>query len=579
MHAMSMPRPVRITRRAAAFAVGALLCAGALPLPGHPGGQATGALVEVVVQGVDVASATRAVTSLGGLVRQPLPIVDGVSASVPESALDDLQADPRVRTVGADDPIAFDGTADGGTSHRIQNIVRSKDLWAEGVDGSGTTVALLDTGVYAAHPDLAGRVVHCEDLSHEAGTEAHCADTFGHGTFMAGLIAGDGTASNGKHSGAAPGTRIVSVKAAGFDGATDVSTVLAGIQWIVAHKDVYGIRVMNLSLGTDSSQDYRLSPLNYAVERAWASGIVVVVSAGNSGPDARTVMKPGDDPYVVTVGASNDEGSMSIGDDRVPVFSSRGPTRANGLAKPDVVSPGVHTVSLRSPGSAIDQRYGATATVGDLYFKGTGTSMATATVTGVVAQLLQDEPALTPDQVKHRLTSTARDIADRDTLSTGAGLVDAYAAAASTSAASANQGLAHSTGLGPLEGDRGSAGVEVVTPIGQLFLQGEFVAQTDPSQVSLTNPAGLVPWAGATWKAEGWDAESWAGATWKSGDWAGATWKGATWKATVWDGATWKGATWKNADWDGATWKGADWDGATWKATSWQTRMYAAAWN
>ncbi|HEX2051392.1 MAG TPA: S8 family peptidase, partial [Actinomycetota bacterium] len=406
--------------------------------------------------------------------------------------MDELRADARVRAVTTDDPIAFEGAPGEGATHRIQNVVRANDLWTRGIDGRGSTVALLDTGVYASHPDLAGRVLHCEDLSHEAGTEAHCADTFGHGTFMAGLIAGDGTASNGKYSGAAPGARIVAVKAAGFDGATDVSTVLAGIQWIVAHKDVYGIDVMNLSLGTDSAQDYRLSPPNYAVERAWAAGIVVVVSAGNSGPDAATVMKPGDDPYVITVGASNDEGSMAIGDDRVPVFSSRGPTRANGLAKPDVVSPGVHTVSLRSPGSAIDQSYGSTAAVDGLYFKGTGTSMATATVSGIVAQLLQDEPGLSPDQVKHRLTSTARDIDETDPMLAGSGLVDAYGAVASTSTAAANQGLAHATGLGLLEGDRGSAGVEVVTPLGQLFLQGEFVAQTDPARVSPANPAGLV---------------------------------------------------------------------------------------
>ena len=577
MHTMTMPAPSPGIRRGARVALALLLLA-ALPAP-SPSGAAS--MLEVVVQGVDSAiSASRAVTSWGGTVVERLPIVDGVSAKVPAARVDELRADPRVRSVSENEPIAFDGAPDrNGTTHRIQNIVRSNDLWTRGIDGSGTTVALLDTGVYAAHPDLAGRVVHCEDLSHEAGTAAHCADTFGHGTFMAGLIAGDGTASRGKYTGAAPGSSIVSVKAAGYDGATDVSTVLAGIQWIVAHKDAYGIRVMNLSLGTDSSQDYRLSPLNYAVERAWASGIVVVVSAGNSGPDSATVMKPGDDPYVITVGASNDEGSMAIGDDMVPVFSSRGPTRGNGLPKPDVVSPGVHTVSLRSPGSAIDQRYGATAAVDDLYFKGTGTSMATATVSGIVAQILEAGPALSPDQVKHRLTSTAREIAETDELRAGAGLVDAYAAATSTSTASANEGLAHATGVGLLEGDRGSAGVEVVTPLGQVFLQGEFVAQTDPDQISPTNPAGLVPWAGATWKAEGWDAASWAGATWKSGDWAGATWKGATWKATVWDGATWKGATWKNADWDGATWKGTDWDGATWKASSWQTRMYAAAWD
>lgn len=576
MQTMTMP-PATVRVRRGAIGLLAFLLVASLPAPGRVDGAS---MLEVVVQGAGSAlDAGRAVSSSGGTVDRVLPIVDGVSARVPAGRLEELRADPRVRSVTADDPIAFEGAPDSGIAHRIQKVVRSDDLWTRGIDGAGATVALLDTGVHATHPDLAGRVVHCEDLSHEAGTEAHCADTFGHGTFMAGLIAGDGSASNGKYKGAAPAAEIVSVKAAGYDGATDVSTVLAGIQWIVAHKDVYGIRVMNLSLGTDSSQDYRLSPLNYAVERAWASGIVVVVSAGNSGPDAATVMKPGDDPFVITVGASDDDGSMATGDDYVPVFSSRGPTRANGLAKPDLVSPGVHTVSLRSPGSAIDQRYGATAAVDGHYFKGTGTSMATATVSGVVAQILQDEPGLTPDQVKHRLISTARPIAESDPMRRGAGLVDALSAATSTSTASANQGLAYSTGLGFLEGDRGSAGVEVVTPLGQIFLQGEFIAQTDPESVSPSNPAGLVPWAGATWKAEGWDAESWAGATWKSGDWAGATWKGATWKATVWDGATWKGATWKNADWDGATWKGATWKGATWKASSWQTRMYAAAWD
>jgi serine protease AprX len=582
---------LRDPRRLAVAGAVALLLA---PLPagtsGAPVSSASQRLVEVVVQGAEsAADAARAVAAVGGEIAGFLPVVDGVSARVPEPSVAELEADESIRSVTPNDPIRFEGGADDGVTHRIQKIVRSERLWSEGIDGSGTTVALLDTGVYAGHPDLAGRVVACADLTHEAGTEAHCADTFGHGTFMAGLIAGDGAASNGKYRGAAPAARLVSVKAAGYDGATDVSTILAGIQWIVAHKDKYGIRVMNLSLGTDSSQDYRLSPLNYAVERAWASGIVVVVSAGNSGPGPATVMKPGDDPYVITVGAANDQGSMAISDDRVPVFSSRGPTRANGFAKPDLVSPGVHTVSLRSPGSAIDQRYGATAVVGGSYFRGTGTSMSTATVTGVVAQMLDHQPQLTPDQVKFRLTATARPIAETDAASTGAGLVDALAAATTARMGAANQGLSPSSGLGPLQGDRGSAGVELATPLGQLVLQGEFIAQTDPERVSLTNPAGLVPWAGATWKAEGWDPASWEGATWKTDEWAGATWKGATWKATVWDGATWKGATWKNddwdgatwknADWDGATWKNADWDGATWKASSWQTAWYAAAWD
>src|SRR5207245_1877202 len=128
----------------------------------------------------------------------------------------------------------------------------------------------------------------------------------------------------------------------------------AAIQWVVSFKDRYGIKVLNLSLGTDSTQTYRTDPLNYAVERAWDSGIVVVVSASNRGPGPATISKPGDDPLVITVGAVDDRGTPGLGDDELPNFSSHGPTAADGLAKPDLVAPGGHIVSLRAPGSAID---------------------------------------------------------------------------------------------------------------------------------------------------------------------------------------------------------------------------------
>jgi serine protease AprX len=581
--AQSIAGPLK-PRTLASFLLALLLLLPMAPA-GSDGDDRTGPLVEVIVRSVHGAfGASEAVDSVGGKKVLDLPIIDGVSAKVPAGMLDDLRRLPGITQVGDNAPIGFHGGPDAGVTHRIQKVVNSDKLWSRGVDGSGITVALLDTGVYAGHPDLAGRVVHCEDFSHERGTEAECADTFGHGTFMAGLIAGNGAASNGKYKGAAPGASIVSVKAAGYDGSTDVSTILAGIQWVVAHKDVYGIDVLNLSLGTDSSQDYRLSPLNYAVEQAWKGGIAVVVSAGNSGPDARTVMKPGDDPYVITVGSSNDEGSMAISDDRVPVFSSKGPTRANGISKPDVVSPGVHTVSLRSPGSAIDNQFGSTAAVDGSYFKGTGTSMSTATVTGVVAQILQANPALTPDQVKHRLTSTARKIADTDPNSAGAGLVDAFAASSSLSLASANVGVTPSSGLGLLQLDRAGLDVEVVTPAGQIALFGEFVAQTDPDQVTLENPGGLVPFLASSWKVDGWDASSWKASSWKTEDWAASSWKASSWKGTEWEASSWKGTEWNNLDWEASSWKASswkdfDWDASSWKASSWKSAWYAAAWD
>jgi serine protease AprX len=525
--------------------------------------------------------AARAVAEHGGRVTIPLPIVDGVGATVPGGAVERLMR--QGFNVAPDSKIGFSGIGGPGTAPQPYKVLRSNGLWQDGIKGGGTTVAVLDTGIHAAHPDLGGpsgsRVIHCEDFSHEADTVAHCKDTFGHGTFMAGLIAGNGASSGWLYRGTAPRAKLVSIKVAGFDGSTDVSNVLAGIQWAVSFRDTYGIDVLSLSLGTDSDQDYRFSPLNLAVERAWQSGIVTVVSAGNSGPHGQTVMKPGDDPYVITVGASNSEHTLAISDDRVPVFSSRGPTAANGLAKPDVVAPGVHTASLRSPGSAIDQKYGSVARIGTQYFRGSGTSMSTALVAGVVAQIVQKNPSLTPDQVKARLLNTARRIRTTAGAAAGWGLVDAAAAARSTSAASANQGLEPSAGTGTLADDRGTLDVDVAVPLlGQFPVVGDRVAQRDPLLISILNPAGLLPWDGVTFTTSTWDPATWDATTWKNEDWAATTWKGTTWKATTWNATTWKGTSWSNVDWDATTWKTVNWDATTWKATTWKSHWYAAAW-
>jgi serine protease AprX len=397
---------------------------------------------------------------------------------------------------------------------------------------------------------------------------------------MAGLIAGNGTASGGTYKGTAPGTKIVSVKLAGFDGSADVSNVLAGIQWVVSHKNTYGIRVMNMSLGTNSTQTYLLSTLNYAVQKAWKSGVVVVVSAGNSGPTSKTILKPADDPYVVTVGASDDQSTMAITDDRVAAFSGRGPTRSNGVPKPDLVAPGVHTVSLRAPGSAIDQAYGATASVGTDYFRGTGTSMSAAVVTGTVAQMLQAKPSLVPDQVKYRLTTTARRIADTSTYAVGKGIVDAYAATKSTTTKKANQGLllGLGNGLGSLQSDRGTLDPRVYSPAGDVALTGSYQAQSDPNKISLSNPLGLVPFVNLTYTLMGWDPLTWALTSFVNVPWAGLSWDSTRWKQTVWDSTRWKGTDWYNADWDSTRWKDVDWDSTRWKATSWQSAWYAAGW-
>lgn len=567
-----------LKRAAAAMLASVLLMAGVSSAPAAA--EAADRFVSVIVQGVSPEAVDSAVTSVGGHVTQPLPIVNGVSADVPVSSETALRSMPGVLNVTKNAPIKFHAALDAAkTAHQIKSVVNTTDLWAEGIDGSGTTVAVIDTGVYAAHPDLAGRVTCGIDFSHEAGTEAACQDTFGHGTFMAGLIAGNGTSSNGKYKGAAPGANIVSVKVAGFDGSTDVTHVLAAIQWVVAHKDAYGIDVLSLSLGTDASMDYRLNPLNFAAEMAWKSGIVVVTSSSNRGDGAGTVTSPGDDPYVITVGASNHEGTVSLNDDRVPLFSGRGPTASNGIAKPDLVAPGVSTVSLQSPGSYIDQNYGATAALPGGYFKGTGTSMSTALVAGVVAQMLQSKPNLTPNAVKFRLTETARAIVDTDPNVAGNGLVDAYGAVKSTLAGEANQNVESSTGLGLLGLSRGSLDVWAQTPLGSVQLTGELTAQTNPDSIDLTNPLGLIAWDGATYATVGWDATKWSATKWSTEQWTATKWSGATFEATKWSGTKWSGTKWSNTDWDATKWSSTDWDATKWSGTKWSSAWYAVAWD
>ena len=536
-------------------------------------------LVTVIVQGFKWGDAHAAVTEVDGKITQDLPIVNGVSARVRTSDIEVLRRQPGIVNVERNAKVEFQGRPDFRLPNRVQRVVRADKLWNQGVTGDGVTVAIVDTGVYAGHPDLAGRVIHCEDFSHERNTEAHCQDTFGHGTFMAGLVAGNGASSHGFFTGAAPEADIVSIKAAGFDGSTDVTNVLAGIQWAVAHKDVYDIDVLSLSVGSDSTVGTRLSPLSFAVERAWAAGIVVVVSAGNRGPEMGTVTSPADNPYVITVGSSNDETSPnSINDDKVPVFSGRGPT-AEGLSKPDVVSPGVSTVSLRSPGSYIDQNFGYTAAIGNHYFKGTGTSMSTATVAGSVAQMLDKNPLLTPDQVKARLMETARPIATTDPNLAGKGLIDVYAAAMSNSLSLANQGIPMSTGLGSIDAARGSIDVWVETPAGSMALDGEVTAQTSPDAVDPLNPLGLVTYDPVQFTSTGWDATRWNGTRWNTGEWMGTRWNGAEFEATRWNGTRWNGTRWNNTDWDATRWNDTDWDATRWNATRWNSAWYAVAWD
>jgi serine protease AprX len=352
----------------------------------------------------------------------------------------------------------------------------------------------------------------------------------------------------------APLARVLSVKIAGVSGSSDVSTVIAAIQWVVQNQALYNIRVLNLSLGTDSTQSYTVDPLDYAVEKAWQGGIVVDVAASNRGPASYTISDPANDPFVITVGAIDDRGTPSLGDDVLPNFTGRGPTATDNLSKPDVVAPGAHIVSLAAPGAAITTQF--PPTMAAPYRRGSGTSMANAVVSGVVAEMLSLQSTLTPDRVKYMLTSTAHRTASNDPLAVGAGVVDGWGAL-SAGPGLANVGVAPGLGTGSLAASRGSADV-VLADANQTVLDassGDLTGTLTDLDTEGTN------WFGTNWFGTNWFGTNWFGTNWFGTNWFGTNWFGTNWFGSSWDGATSYGTPDSTEDY-GTNWFGSAWYGA-----------------
>ncbi|HYO60431.1 MAG TPA: S8 family serine peptidase, partial [Actinomycetota bacterium] len=451
-----------------------------LPALGESMALATSEMVDVIVRELPGAGSApeEMVEDLGGQVGRHIDLIDGFTATVPKAGLPALESVRKVHSVTRDQRVhllheveGYDASlpTNAGSIFNTTNAVKARDLWREGITGKGVDVAMIDSGVVPVQGlTVPGKVVNGPDLSFEAGSDDHrYLDTFGHGTHMAGIIAGRDAAvgagkENGDHDnfvGVAPDARIVNVKVASHNGATDVSQVIAAIDWVVQHRNSGGlnIRVLNLSFGTDGTQHYTLDPLAYAAEVAWHKGIVVVVAAGNSQFGSPALNNPAYDPYVLAVGASDTKGTFDTNDDVVPDWSARG----DGLRNPDLVAPGKSVTSLRAPGSYIDQNH-PEGRVNSRLFKGTGTSQAAAVVSGAAALLLQQRPTATPDQIKALMKSTASKMPVADAQAQGSGVLNLKAAAKAPTPA-AVQTWPRATGLGSLELARGS---------GHLVMQG-----------------------------------------------------------------------------------------------------------
>jgi serine protease AprX len=510
---------------------------------------APGSSLRLIVKETVPASdeAEHLVRGLGGAITHELPIVSGFSAVLPAEALPELAGSPAVGMVWGDSEIRMTSGSTTGYDSWSPNTAWRQSIRLTQVEGyyrgTGVTVAVLDTGISQV-PDLGDRVLARVDLT----PEQDGFDRYGHGTHMAGIIAGDGSASGGEWKGVAPEANLVSVKVAGADGSTDVSVVIAGLQWVLENKSRYGIRVLNLAFGTDSQQSYRLDPLNYAVEQVWFGGIFVVASAGNRGPDGGTINKPGDDPFVLTVGAADLNGTVDRGDDVVAPFSSWGPTQ-DGFVKPDVVAPGITIVAPRAVGSTVDQQH-PEARVGESYLKGTGTSQAAAIVSGVAALMFQAVPALTPDEAK---TAILRGATKTSTYRSGggAGLVDGSSAiqlGRKSIYVTANLGLLPSTGLGSLDASRGS-----------------FHVYADPDGDGVWDLVeGEVDVLGQPWSATSWSALSWSMSIWASLVNVSTGWTATSWSATSWSGTSWSATSWSATSWSATSWSSTSWSSDVW---------------
>jgi serine protease AprX len=368
-------------------------------------------------------------------------------------------------------------------------VIRASDLWNTGtkLQGKGVTIAVVDSGVYKTK-DLGKRIranVKFNAAFHDA------ADRYGHGTFVAGIVAGNGSSSGNKYMGVAPRADLLNVRVSDDQGMAAESDVISGLQWVLDNKGKYNIRAVNLSLNSSVAQSYHTSPLCAAVEILWFNGIVVVTSAGNNG--TAVLFPPANDPFVITVGATDDKGTLITSDDNAATFSASGVTES-GFAKPDLVTPGRNIIGLLPENDKLSigkaHPYNRVDTT---YFKMSGTSVSAPMVSGAVALLLQDEPTLTPDQVKYRLMATAnRNWPGYNATTAGAGYLDIYAAVFGTTTESANTG---------------------VTASQLLWTGGQPV----------------------TWGSVAWNSVAWNSVAWNSVAWNSVAWNSVAWNSDYWE--------------------------------------------
>jgi serine protease AprX len=457
-----------------------------------------GDVVRVIVQSRREMDASAAVQRTLGVQRARLPQIGGIAAEVRADRLQSLASEPGVVRVALDPKmrlVTSGPDASSGPPSVFTQSIGAQNLWFQRDTGRGVAIAVLDSGIQTHEDfDTPTRIVHSERFNKGASSNA---DQLGHGTWVAGIAAGDGSASSGRYVGVAPNASIVNLKVSDDTGAAYASDIIQALGWVAANHSRFNIRVVNLSFVSSLAEGYATNLLDAAVEMVWHSGVVVVVSAGNQGANTEQYA-PANDPYVLTVGATDDAATPTVQDDLLASFSSFGLTQ-DGFAKPDIVAPGRHIVgTLANTGAALAKQY-PSKLVGTRYIQLSGTSASAPVVSGAVALLLHAHPELAPDQVKWLVQHSAQRV-NGDPHGVGAGEI----------AIDQAKRLAD---VGRI--DRANRGLIPNRLIGLAYL-----ASTGSSAVNWDN----VSWDSVSWDSVSWDSVSWDSVSWDSVSWDSVSW-------------------------------------------------------
>jgi serine protease AprX len=455
-------------------------------------------LERVIVLGPGAASAA----ARHGTLVSRMPIVGGVSATIPAHELGALASERGVTRVVPDGRMVRNGSAGAVTLATLypldDDVQRS---WDWGYNGSGVGIAIIDSGV-GAGPDFGTRL-HQVVLPDQTGSVD---DANGHGTLVAGIAAG--SSPDGRYKGIAPGASVYAINVA-RNGNVYSSDVITALDWVLNNAHANNIRVVNLSVSETTPSSYRNSVLDLAVERVWASGTVVVVAAGNTGANPGSVdYAPANDPFVLTVGGMDDKGTAKLSDDDIASFSARG-TTMDGYSKPEILATGRLVASVLKPGTVLDSQAPAANRTAPGYAKISGTSFAAPQVAGAAAILFQQHPGWSPDAVKYTLTDRARIVKSGAIVQLDVG-----------------------------------ATVNIWDPMG-LRNQGVPSLVCHPGATCQSGTTISSIWNSSSWTNETWNNGSWTNETWNNGSWTSATWVNETWNNETWNGlGDWSYTTW-----------------------------------